>query len=290
MNHEERRYGGSVNSSDLFDDIVYGSDPLQNIATKTATQPLEEGNIMKNILQLKESEGGNVTSHIIELTTKQYEYGYAEPVEVTKVKYDGDHLYDSADRLSHRQTSIQVISITNSEKSNSTNGGADSTKCAYHDLETPEKSPDGHNMPLAHLSTTVQDTTQTTDCDSALYKCQFDDPIYESNPQLLANLKVITTQSSMTADPFSVVTESQENGLTTQDNPELLLHHNGEADGDAENYADAPQYSDPTDLESVDNTTGVLDNQDKGDANLASIYDIFDDPTYGAGHTGSNRQ
>ena len=246
--HRESNIKGQAADVELFDDVMYSSHPSQNVATVSlrATQQLSIDMVNTEATLRKDSEGRSVAFH-----TELVKFNTKE------------------DEFDYAQPVVTTGQLVNDE----------------HLYDNADQLTKGQTKKQA----TLLNQSADIDCDPILHNCQFDDPMYESNPQLLANLQVITTPSSMKVDPTSVdtdVTESQENGLTTQDNPQLLLHH----DGEAENYADAPQYSDPTDLESVGNTTDVLDNQDKGEANLASIYNIFDDPTYGVGHTGSNRQ
>ena len=245
----------SITASELFDDMVY--------------------------------EGRNVTLHAM-CNTSMDGYDYAEPTATKKQRdqfrfaIHDEHLYDSVDQLRKGQMATLT---TNSGDNDNINGEPDGTKHIYHSLETGTHgrvtNPESYNMPIGYQSTTLQDiNSQSGDCDPTLYNCQFDDPMYESNPHPGGDLKVIATPSSMKAD----VTELQEDELTMQGNPELLINYSG----DAENYCntDTPQH---TDLASESNTI-TMESQDKADRNLASIYDMFDDPTYGVCHTGSNKK
>ena len=133
----------------------------------------------------------------------------------------------------------------------------------YHALESP------HDTTVAHpLSNSTND--QSVDCN----KCQFDDPMYESNIQPLASP---TPPNSTKA----VDTSAQENGSTTLDNPDIMFTNIYQ--GDPESVSDAPRHNDPSNLVPTDNHDGQ-------DGNVAKIYGMFDDPIYGACHhvAGSN--
>ena len=282
----------------MYDEVKHEAKEGQSKSIISAVNETREGNDKESITasELFDDmvyEGRNVTFHA-KSTTNMDEDDYAEPTAPKKQKdqfrFDDEHLYDRADQLSKDQmAALTIISGDNS----STNGEANGTKHIYHSLELSETeihgrlaNPESHNMPilLGHKSTTLQDNnSRSGDCDPTLYNCQFDDPMYESNPHLGADLKVTATPSSMKADVIN--SELQEDELTLQGNPELIQNYSG----DAKNFADAPQHSDSTDLASEDNFM-IMESQDKADRNVASIYDVFDDPTYGVCHAGSNKK
>ena len=271
----------SVDDSEPFDDVVYSSRPSQNYDTRgSARQPNAD---MRN---QHSGEGSALSRTSTKLTRKQSEYETPETVATKEqLNCSDEHIYHSADQISQGQTKPQVIPIVSGERINSPNGAADKKVYVYHTLESQESSQEGEIDPNSHaLAANVSNKSiqyESAECSSIQYSCQFDDPMYESTIQLQANPQVTISMSSMKAD-LVMDTELHEKG-----NPDVIPN----CDGDAENFTDAPQHSDPTDSESMGTATvqDVLDKQDKGNANLASIYDIFDDPTYGVSHAGSNR-
>ena len=95
--------------------------------------------------------------------------------------------------------------------------------------------------------------------------------------QAQVNPQDVTTLSSMKAAAAYLAMDTSET--------EFCLHENGNpdfvqnCDGDGENFSDTSQH--PTDSESTDTAMvqNILEKKDKGNTNLTSIYDIFDDPT-----------
>ena len=260
--------------SELFDDMVYSTHPLQTVGTSRATQLLKTNS---NSISQQNSKGRNVYA---KSATNMNEDDYAESAAIKKqkgqVRFDDEHLYDSANQLSKSQTA-PLTTISGDNDNTKFNAEADETKYSQESPETGSQV--NPEMPTGHLSTTVQDiNSQSADCDPTLYNCQFDDPMYESTPHPGANLKAAATKNSMKAD----VIEPQEESM--QSNTELVRNYSG----DVENYGDAPQHSDPTDLVPMDNHV-TADSQDEADRKLTSIYDMFDDPTYGECHAGSNK-
>ena len=255
-----------VTDSELFDDMVYSMHPLQTIGTSRAAQQIKTNT---DSMSQQNSKGRNVYA---KSATNMNEDDYAESAAIKKqkgqVRFNDEHLYDSADQLSKSQTAT-LTTIRGDNNNTKFNAEADETK---HSQESPETgSQVNPEMPTGHLSTTVQDiNSQSADCDPTLYNCQFDDPMYESTPHSGANLKAAATKNSMKAD----VIEPQEESM--QSNTELVRNYSG----DVESYGDAPQHSDPTDLVPMDNHV-TADSQDEADRKLTSIYDMFDDPTYG---------
>lgn len=231
---------------------------------------------MRNHQDLREKE---VTSQtLIKLTRKEFK-GEHESAENIARKCSDEHIYDSADQTSQNQMKMGQVISSVPLPSKRINWGTNKSENVYHTLESSESpqdingeiNPKCYDTLAAHLLTKpVQN--HSADCSLTQYSCQFDDPTYESNIQLKANPQVTTTLSSMKVGLIEV----QENGSTIQGNPDFVLNYNG----DPENVTNAPQYSDPTVLPPMDNRI-TTDIQEKVDGNLSSIYDMFNDPTYG---------
>ena len=105
-------------------------------------------------------------------------------------RLDGEHVYDSADQFSKGQTATPPTN--NGDKDNKSRE-ADGTNF-YHSLEPSGNgkfsSSDNHSMHIGHQRTIVQDDTNSQS-GPTLYKCQFDDPMYDSTPYPGADLTVI---------------------------------------------------------------------------------------------------
>ena len=260
---------------ELFDDMVHSSHPSHDtnseLDTKLSRTHLEIDIIRNNHMDV----GGGIKTSIGQDEN-------TEPVVAKKqteeMRCSDEHLYDSADQMDKGQTrKPAALTRIGQDNHKCTNREADGIKHVHQSPETGSQV--NPEMLIGHLSTTVQDiNSQSADCDPTLYNCQFDDPMYESTPHSGANLKAAATKNSMKAD----VIEPQEESM--QSNTELVRNYSG----DVESYGDAPQHSDPTDLVPMDNHV-TADSQDEADRKLTSIYDMFDDPTYGECHAGSNK-
>ena len=150
----------ATNASELFDDIVY-----------------------------------NVTLHA--KSTKNVDEDHDTKLNVPKkqkdqptCKFDDEHVYESADQFSKGQ--IATPPTSNGDKYNKS-GEPDGTNF-YHSLEPSENgkfsNPDSHSMPIDHEKTIAQDSQSGP----TLYKCQFDDPMYDSNPHPGVDLAVTANQ------------------------------------------------------------------------------------------------
>ena len=250
--------------SELFDDVVYSSHLSQSYNTKHSVQQPDAE--MRN-QQMNVPEGSILPQTLTKLTRERSEYESAETVETKdynkQQSYSDEHIYDSVNQLSQGQMKLQDVQPVTSEMFNSlTQGKADKKEHVCRTLESQESSHGEEIDPRSHTQANHSPIQ---------YNCQFDDPMYESNIQP----KAATSQSSIKAGLVvdTDLIEVQENGSTTQDNPDFALNY----DGDPENFTDIPQHIYPTELVPM----VTMDNQDVADRNLTSIYDMFDDPTYG---------
>ena len=147
----------ATTASELFDDIVYNVT-LQAKSTKTVDE-----------------------DHDTELNAPK------KQKDQPTCKFDDEHVYESADQFSKGQTATPPT--TNGDKDNKSEE-ADGTNL-YHSLEPSENrkfsNPDSHSMPIDHKKTIAQDSQSGP----TLYKCQFDDPMYDSTPHPGPDLTVI---------------------------------------------------------------------------------------------------
>ena len=248
----ETRGGNDKESTKLFDDMVY--------------------------------EERNVTVHA-KSTTNMNADDYAEPTAPKKQKdqprFDDEHLYDSTD---HNMSKGQIPTVSVESDSTKFKGEADGAKHTYRSLESPETgefaSPNNYIL-IGHQRTALQDTNKRSgDYDPSVYNCQFDDPMYESNPHPGADLTAIVSPSSTKAESDVIELQDDKSATCMQGKP---LNYSV----DAESFVDTPQLSDV--YASKDNHV-IMDSQDKADRNLASTYDVFDDATYGVCHAGVNKK
>ena len=215
-------------------------------------------------------------------------------------KLDDEHVYDSTDQFSKGQTATPPT--TNGDKDNKS-GEANGTNF-YHSLEPSENgrfsNPDSHSMPTGHQRTIVQDDTNSQS-GPTLYKCQFDDPMYDSSPHPGADLIVIANPKAELKNNELVVQGNLDHQRTiVQDNTNSLagdsdpILHNCQFDdpmydSNLHPGADLTVIANPK-VELKSNELAVQGNLPNYGGDAETLPSIFDDPTYGECHAGPNKQ
>ena len=208
-------------------------------------------------------------------------------------------MYESADQFSKGQTATVTPPTTYGDKGNKSEeaGGTN----FYYSLEPSENgkfsNPDRHSMPIDHEKIIAQDSQSGP----TQYKCQFDDPMYDSTPHPGADLTVIANpKAGLENDELVVQGNPGHQRTIMQDDTNSL---SGDCDPNLYNCQfDDPMYdSNPhpgVDQTVIANPKVELKNDElvvqknlphyRGDAE--TLPSMFDDPTYGECHVGPNKQ
>ena len=255
----------ATTASELFDDIVYNVT-LHAKSTKTVDE-----------------------DHDTELNAPK------KQKDQLTCKFNDEHVYESTDQFSKGQTATPPT--TNGDKDNK-RGEADGTNL-YHSLESSENgkfsNPDSHSMPIGHEKTIAQDSQSGP----TQYKCQFDDPMYDSTPHPGADLTVIANPKAGLENESVVQGNPDHQRTIVQDDTNSL---SGDCDPKLYNCQfDDPMYDsnphpgvDPTVIANpkveLKNELVVQENLPNYRGDAETLPSMFDDPTYGECHVGPNKQ
>ena len=266
----ETRDKEATAASELFDDMVYDVT-LHAKSTKNVNE-----------------------DHDTELTAPK------KQKDQPTCKFDDEHVYDSADQFSKGQTATPPTNNGDKEKKR---GEADGTNF-YHSLEPSENgkfsNPNSHSMHVGHQRTIVQDDTNNQS-GPTLYKCQFDDPMYDSTPHPGADLTVIANpKAELENDELVVqgnlghqrtIVQDDTNSLAGDSDPTLYncqfddpMHDSNPHPG-----ADLTVIANPK-VELKNNELAVQGNLPNYGGDAETFPSMFDDPSYGECHAGPNKQ